>query len=120
MVTWEQPFCRRSWASICVADSGQWPGRRGADWGLGKERGTNETGRASAEHEHAGAETGANLVETVARAGSRFDQGGIDITEVVYLEDLALGVGAVLGEAAAEGSAVAGPLGDVSKRLLAT
>jgi hypothetical protein len=50
----------------------------------------------------------------VGGAGRGLDQGGIDIAEVVDLEDLGLRVGAVLGEAAGQVDAVAGPLGRVS------
>lgn len=57
-----------------------------------------ETSRASTEHENRRAELRGNLFETVASAGSRLEEGGIDIGEVVDLEDLSGGVGAVLGK----------------------
>lgn len=70
------------------------------------ELGQHETGGTSAEHQDAGAEAGADLVKSVASARGGLDEGGIDIGQVVDLEDLTGGVGAVLGEAAIHSDAV--------------
>lgn len=70
------------------------------------ELGEHQAGRAGAEHEDAGAEAGADLVEAVAGARGGLEEGGVDIGQVVELEDLAGGIGAVLGEAAVHGDTV--------------
>ena len=47
----------------------------------------------------------------MGRARGRLDQGRLDVGQVLDLEDLALRVGTVLGKAAGEVNAMAGPLG---------
>ena len=71
---------------------------------------THKSCRAGTKHQNTRSETGPDLVETVASARGGLDQGRFDIAQVVDLEDLALGVGAVLGETAAESRSVTGPL----------
>lgn len=46
----------------------------------------------------------------MASAGCRLDEGGVNIREVLDLENLVLGVGAVLGEATGQSRAMAAPL----------
>lgn len=60
--------------------------------------GKTETSRTGAEHEDGGAELRGNLFEAVAGAGSGLEEGSINVGEVVDLEDLASGIGAVFGE----------------------
>lgn len=67
---------------------------------------TYQTSRAGTKHEDVGAQLGANLLEAVAGAGCRLKQGGVDPVQVLELEDLCCGIGAVLGEAAVHGDAV--------------
>ena len=50
------------------------------------------------EHEHAGSELGGNLLQAVAGARGRLQEGSINVGQVLELEDLPGGVGAVLGE----------------------
>lgn len=78
---------------------------RGGDDDMGptvvlEELGKAETGRASTEHEDGRTKLGGNLLQPVARARGRLQEGGIDIAQVVDLEDLASGVRAVFSETA--------------------
>lgn len=47
----------------------------------------------------------------MAGAGCGLDQGGVDIADVVDLEDLAVRVGTVFGETTSQSSTVTAPLG---------
>lgn len=66
----------------------------------------NKTCRTSTEHKNGGTELGRYLVETVSSAGGGLEEGGINIGEVVDLEDLSSGVGTELGEATIHGDTV--------------
>jgi len=67
---------------------------------------TYETSRTRAKHEDVGSQLGSNLLQTVARAGSGLEEGGVDPVQVMDLEHLGSGIGAVFGEAAIHGDAV--------------
>ena len=59
---------------------------------LAEHLGEDETSGSGAEHEDRRAELGRDLVETVGCAGGGLEQGGIDVGEVVDLEDFASGL----------------------------
>lgn len=84
---------------------------------------TYQTGGTGTEEKDAGAHLGSDLVETVSGAGGRLQQGGIDVGEVLDLEDTAsyslvrsgrpcrearqlTRIGAVLGKTAVHGDTV--------------
>lgn len=105
MVTLQPPLWRMSWASIYHAHKKSGTKARPGCHGAPSER-TYKTGGTGAEHQNAGSQAGADLVQAMAGAGSGLEEGGIDIIEVVNLEDLACGVCAVFGEATVHGDTV--------------
>ena len=58
----------------------------------------DETSGTGSEHENGGTELGGDLIEPVSGARSWFQEGGVNIGEVVDLEDLSSGIGAELSE----------------------
>lgn len=79
---------------------------------------TDQTGRAGAKHQRAGPQPRADLVQPVAGTRRGLDQRRLHVAQVVDLEDLGLRIRAVLGEAAAQVDAVAGPLPVLCPRVL--
>lgn len=63
-----------------------------------EELGKAEPGRAGTKHENRRSELGSNLLQTVAGARRRLQEGSLDIAEVVDLEDFAGRVGTVFGK----------------------
>ena len=78
----------------------------------------DETRRSRTEHEHTGTHLGSYLVQTVGSAGSRLEKSGIDVAEVLDLEDSLGWVCAVLSEATVHGDTVC--LEVFTEKLLAT
>jgi hypothetical protein len=60
----------------------------------------DEARRTSADHEDGGAEFGGDFFKAVGCARGGLEEGCVDVVEVFEMEDFALGVGAVFGEAA--------------------
>lgn len=62
---------------------------------LAEHLGEDKTGWSGTEHENRGAELRGDLVEAVSGARGGLEEGGIDVREVVDLEDLSGGLWAV-------------------------
>lgn len=61
---------------------------------------TNQTGGASAKHEHGRAHLRGDLVQTVRSARRRLQERGVHVRKVLDLEDATGRIGAVLGKTA--------------------
>jgi len=73
---------------------------------LAEELGKHETSGASTKHQNVGSQAGANLVKSVASTGGRLKKSGVNIREVLDLENFGRRVRAVLSKATIHSYAV--------------